>query len=86
MQVIRKKPEEIAQEHSLTVGTIYGHLDRFVQSGEITLSDIIPQERQDAIMKVIRRIGKEEGRTTIKNLCPPYVTYAEIELVLLYFE
>ena len=78
-----KKPEEIAQERNLTVGTIYGHLARFVQSGEITLSDIIPQERQDAIMKVIRRIGKEEGRTAIKNLCPPDVTYAEIELVLL---
>jgi hypothetical protein len=81
-----KKPEEIAQERNLTIGTIYGHLARFVESGDLSLSEIIPQERQDAIMKVIRRIGKEEGRTAIKNLCPPDVTYAEIELVLLCFE
>lgn len=81
-----KKPEEIAQERNLTLGTIYGHLARFVRLGAISLSEIIPQERQEAIINVIRKVGKEEGRTAIKHFCPPDVTYAEIELVLLCFE
>jgi hypothetical protein len=76
-------PEEIARERGFTRGTIFGHLSQFVLSGEIMLSDLIPQERIDAILKVVHTIGKEESRTTIKNLCPPDVTYEDINLVLL---
>ena len=75
-------PEEIAKERCLTIGTIQGHLSRFVESGDIQLSDIIPQERIDAILRVIRAVGTEEGKTPIKNLCPPDITYNEIDLVL----
>lgn len=77
-----KKPEEIATERALTLGTIYGHLSRFVMSGKIMISDILPEERHEAILKAIRLVGREEGKTAIKNICPPEVTYAEIELVM----
>jgi hypothetical protein len=76
------KPEEIALERNLTVGTIIGHLARFIPTGEITLSDLIPQEHQDAILKVIQTIGTGESKTAIKNLCPPEVTYQEVEIML----
>ena len=76
------KPEEIARERNLTVGTIIGHLARFIPTGEITLSDLIPQEHQDAILKVIQTIGTGESKTAIKNLCPPEVTYQEVEIML----
>ena len=76
------KPEKIAKERSLTVGTIIGHLARFIPTGEITLSDLIPQEHQDAILKVIQTIGTGESKTTIKSLCPPEVTYQEVEIMM----
>ena len=75
-------PEAIAQERGLTLGTIMGHLSRFVSTGEISLSDILSKEHHEAILKAVRLIGPDDGRTAIKNLCPPEVTYAEIELVL----
>ena len=76
------KPDEIAKERNLTVGTIIGHLARFIPTGEITLSDLIPQEHQEAILKVIQTIGTGESKTAIKNLCPPEVTYQEVEIML----
>jgi uncharacterized protein YpbB len=77
-----QKPDEIAKERELTVGTIISHLARFIPSGEVTLSELVPPAHQDAILKVIRMIGTGEGKTAIKSLCPPEVTYQEIDLVL----
>lgn len=77
------RPEDIAKERSLSVGTIFGHLRRFIDSGDIQVSDILPQERIDTIMRVINMVGKEAGMIPIKNLCPPEVTYDEIRQVLL---
>ena len=76
------KPDEIAKLRNLTVATIIGHLARFLATGEVTLSELVPHEHQDAILKVIQTIGKGESKTAIKSLCPPEVTYQEIELVL----
>ena len=76
------KPDEIAQNRSLTVGTIINHLSRFIPTGQITLSELVPPEHQDAILKVIQTIGKGETKSAIKSLCPPEVTYQEIELVV----
>ena len=76
------KPDEIAQNRSLTIGTIINHLSRFIPTGQVTLSELVPPEHQDAILKVIQTIGKGETKTAIKSLCPPEVTYQEIELVL----
>ena len=76
------KPDEIAKFRNLTVGTIIGHLARFLPTGEISLSELVPPEHQDSILKVIQTIGKGETKTAIKSLCPPEVTYQEIELVL----
>ena len=76
------KPDEIAKERALTVGTIISHLARFIPTGEVTLSELISPAHQDAIRKVIQMIGANEGKTAIKSLCPPEVTYQEIDLVL----
>lgn len=76
------KPEDIAKARALTLGTIFSHLARFVTAGEIPLSDLIPSVHHEAILKVVQMVGKDEGRTAIKNLCPLEVTYEEINLVL----
>ena len=76
------KPDEIAKFRNFTVATIIGHLARFLPTGEVTLSELVPPAHQDAILKVIQTIGKGESKTAIKSLCPPEVTYQEIELML----
>ena len=75
-------PDEIAKMRDRNVSTIIDHLARFVPMGAISLSELVPQEHQDAILKVIQTIGKGETKTAIKELCPPEVTYQEIRLVM----
>ncbi len=79
---LHKTPEEIARERSLTLGTIFGHLARYIKSGEVNIDDLVPPEHQKIIASVISKTGSAEGTTPIKNLCPPDVTYDEIRLML----
>jgi hypothetical protein len=74
--------EEIARERSLTVNTVYGHLARYVTTGELSLSDILPAQKHSAILDAIERIGTEKGLTALKEICPPDISYAEIRLVI----
>lgn len=77
-----KMPEDIALERGLTLGTIMGHLARYVDSGEVSLADLVPTEHQKGIRDVLRLIGTTADATAVKNLCPPDVTYEEIRLML----
>ena len=77
-----KTPEEIARERSLTLGTVIGHLARYVDAGEVDLDDLCSREHQLIIANIIRKIGTADGSTAIKNLCPPEVTYDEIRLMM----
>ena len=77
-------PQQIAAQRGLTPGTIFSHLVRFVDAGHVKLDDLIPPERQKAIMRVIRMVGTDQGTTAIKSLCPADVTYDEIRLILNY--
>jgi len=75
-------PDLIAHERSLTIGTIMGHLARYIESGDIALSDLLPPEHQQAIERIVRKIGTGDGINPIKNLCPPDITFSEIRLVM----
>ena len=77
-----KSPDQIAQERQLTTGTILSHLIRYVSSGDIPFSDLVPESHQQAIRRIVEKIGTADGLTPIKNLCPPDITYEEIRLVL----
>jgi hypothetical protein len=76
------KPDLIAKTRSLTLGTVIGHLTRYVDSGKVSFDDLVPADHQQAIQRVISKIGVTEGSTAIKNLCPPDITYDEIRLVM----
>ena len=54
-------PDLIARERGLAVGTIIGHLARYVETGDITLDEIVPPERQQAIRRIITMTGIEEN-------------------------
>ena len=75
-------PELIARERNLTLGTIYGHLARYISTGDISLDDLIPEDHQQTILRAFRMAGTDAGSTAIKTLCPPDITYDEVRLVL----
>lgn len=75
-------PDLIAHERSLTIGTIMGHLARYIESGDIAFDDLVPPEHQQAIERIVQKIGTSDGVTPIKNLCPPEITYGEIRLIM----
>lgn len=77
-------PAQIATERRLTLGTVFGHLTRFIDSGQVQLADLISADHQRAIERVIRMVGTDQGTTPIKALCPADVTYDEIRLMLTY--
>ena len=76
------KPDLIAKSRALTLATVIGHLTRYVDSGEVSFDDLVSVEHQQAIERIVRKIGTDNGSTAIKNLCPPDVTYDEIRMVL----
>ncbi len=74
--------DAIAQERSLTKGTVFGHLARYVKSGKLPLSDLLSAEKQRIILRAISMVGAEGNTTAIKTLCPADITYDEIRLML----
>lgn len=46
-----KTVDEIATERKLTKGTIFGHLAKFVENGELEITDVIPLEKLKLIDK-----------------------------------
>ena len=76
------KIDEIAAARELTASTIFGHLLKYVQTGELKADELITPQRKQTIIKVIHKVGTNEGMKAIKSLCPEDITYDEIRLVL----
>lgn len=76
-------PDAIAHERGLTVGTIRGHLLRYLESGQVRFDDLVPPERVQAIRRAIAAAGSEAPLSTIREHCLlADVAYDEIRLVL----
>lgn len=73
---------DIAAARSLTISTIFNHLAKYVETGQLQLDAIVPQDHITAIRRAIAAAGTDNGLTPIKALCPENVTYAEITLIM----
>ena len=76
------KPEQIASERSLSIGTVMSHLAQLVGEDRLKIEQVIPVERRQKIEKIVRAVGLDNGLTPIKNLCPPDVGWEELKLVI----
>ena len=84
----RKTIKQIAEERNLTTGTIYKHLDDCIGEGLLQISDVIPQERIQAIQKYIQNNTSENGSTLteIKNGLGEDYDFSEIRMVMNHME
>lgn len=77
-----KSIEEIATERSMTIGTIEGHLSEFVRTGELSVDQVVPQEKLDLILKIISDKSDNTPTGELKALLPHHVSFGEIRAVL----
>jgi PIF1-like helicase/Helix-turn-helix domain/Helicase len=74
----------IASLRQLTEGTIGGHLAMFIRTGELDIHELLPAEKIQTILPVVREIGGH-AITPIKEILGDNFTYAEIRMVLNYW-
>lgn len=75
-----KSMTEIAEERGLVVGTIEGHLAKYVEKGDIDVKELIKQDRLEKILAIVNQ--DLEGSAAIKAELPDDYSYGEIKLVL----
>lgn len=82
-----KTVAEIARERNYAVSTIEGHLASFVTSGELAVTDLVPQEKIDVILPLVASVvrGEPLAASSIKEALGPDYSYAEIKAVVNHF-
>ena len=71
---------EIAKERGFVSTTIEGHLAHFIPTGEVKITDIIPEEKYLALKKIMKSTPFE-NLTDLKNQIDDKFTYNEMRLV-----
>ena len=77
-----KSIEEIARERELVSGTIAGHLEHYVRSGEVKIEQLVAREKITKIIRYVQAHGSDKGLTVFKAALGDDVSYADIRLVL----
>ena len=71
---------EIAKERNYTTTTIEGHLAHFIPTGDIKITDIMPEEKYEELKTIMQKVTFENF-TDLKNKIDAKFTYSEIRLV-----
>lgn len=73
--------EDIARERGLATSTISGHLLRFVESGRLTIDEVLPAVVINAINSMLDRVGPEAGYASLLEALPG-IDFHDIRMVL----
>ncbi|HEY0458923.1 MAG TPA: DNA helicase RecQ [Pyrinomonadaceae bacterium] len=74
--------EDIAQLRGMTRSTIEIHLVKFIQTGEITVEDFVPENKIESIKDAIERFRDIGAISPIKEFLGENYSYGEIRAVL----
>jgi ATP-dependent DNA helicase RecQ len=77
---------EIAEQRHLSQQTIENHLAVFIANGELNINKLVPQNKLDKIMEVIKATGQINALKPLKDLLGDEFTYGEIRLGLEYYK
>ena len=77
--------EQIAKERGLVYGTVFGHIARYVEAGELEMDRLVPEEHIKAIKTFIINNPNNRSVSDIYSGVGPVVTYNEIHLYLKMF-
>lgn len=72
---------EIAKERELAETTIFGHLSKFVVSGEVKVSDLISETHYKELLHLVPK-QNYENLSDLKNKLDQKYSYSDIKLVL----
>jgi uncharacterized protein YpbB len=78
-----KSLSDIAVERSLSPITIEGHLASCVETGEIEVKELVPEEKIELILKAIE-VTEGNALAPIKEKLSNDISYAEIKAVMGY--
>ncbi len=73
---------EIAERRGMTRSTIEIHLVRYIQSGEITVEDFVPEHKIERIRSALERFRDLNALSPVKEFLGENYTYGEIRAVL----
>ncbi len=74
--------EEIADERELAISTIETHLVKYIPTGEVKLTDIVPEEKIETVRNAIIEMNAENGIGPIKEFLGEDYSYGEIRAVV----
>lgn len=74
--------KEIAKERDLNQQTIVRHLAHYVAKGMISVDELVPSSRVEAIQETVSGLGSVKSLSAIKEACPSDITYQDITLVI----
>lgn len=76
--------EEIAEERSLTEGTVFTHLAHFVKEGELDLYELISAKHAKRIENLLRKYPVEDlpSLSVLKDALEENISYNEIRLIV----
>jgi ATP-dependent DNA helicase RecQ len=76
---------EIAAQRNLSTITIEGHLAAFVGTGELDIYRMVPKDKLDKIIEIIRSTGQNTAAKPIKDLLGDDYSYGEIKMAMEYY-
>lgn len=71
---------EIAKERDFTTGTILGHLTSFLASGEIIITDLMPEETYNELKNLMETVPYD-GFSDLKSKINDKFSYSDIRMV-----
>ncbi len=76
-----KSISEIAKLREFTETTIFGHLSKFISSGEVEVTDLISETHYKELLEIIPKL-KFENLSDLEQQLDDKYSYSEIRLVL----
>ena len=77
---------EIAEERGLAVSTVTQHLQRFIQSGDVSIEDVYTPAMVTAMADAVARCGPDNFEEIVSRLRDTGLSPYDIRFYLSYFD